>query len=297
MDLKQLRSFVAVADCGSFTRAAEKLYISQPSVSAHVRQLEEELNEQLFLRTTKSLAITARGRELYEYAVHVLGMQERLLSRWAEEETRICIGASTIPSAYLLPELLVNYRAKQPDVTFEICQSDSRGVLNGLLDGRFELGFVGMESADERLVLTPFYRDTMVLITPNNEYFAELRARGADPAEILCTQPVLLREEGSGSRKYTDDFLRAAGVEMAQLSVTARLNDQESVKNLVAGGLGVAVTSEKAAEAACAAGKLIAFPLPGSAARELYLARRRGERCRPQTAHFAEFVTQFYREK
>lgn len=297
MDLKQLRSFVAVADCGSFTRAAEKLYISQPSVSAHVRQLEEELNEQLFLRTTKSLAITARGRELYEYAVHVLGMQERLLSRWAEEETRICIGASTIPSAYLLPELLVGYRAKQPDVTFEICQSDSRGVLNGLLDGRFELGFVGMESADERLALTPFYRDTMVLITPNNEHFAGLRARGADPAEILCSQPVLLREEGSGSRKYTDDFLRAAGVEMAQLSVTARLNDQESVKNLVAGGLGVAVTSEKAAEDACTAGKLIAFPLPGSAARELYLARRRGERCRPQTAHFAEFVTQFYREK
>lgn len=297
MDFKQLRSFVAVADCGSFTRAAGKLYISQPSVSAHVRQLEDELGEQLFVRTTKSLQITARGHELYEYAVHVLAMEDRLLSRWAEEETRICIGASTIPSAYLLPELLVAYRAKQNDVTFDICQGDSRSVLNGLLDGRYELGLVGMESADERLALTPFYRDTMVLITANNDYFAALHERGADASEILCSQPVLLREEGSGSRKSAEEFLRAAGFEPAQLSVTARLNDQESVKNLVAGGLGVAVTSEKAAEDGVKLGRLLCFPLPGSAVRELYLAQRRGERFRPQTEHFAEFVTRFYRDK
>ena len=79
MDFKQLRSFVAVADCGSFTQAAAKLYASQPTVSAHIRQLEEELHETLFLRTTKSLAITPRGRELYDYAVHVLDLQDDAL--------------------------------------------------------------------------------------------------------------------------------------------------------------------------------------------------------------------------
>ena len=80
MDFKQLRSFVAVADCGSFTQAAAKLYASQPTVSAHIRQLEDELHETLFLRTTKSLAITPRGRELYDYAVHVLDLQEQLIA-------------------------------------------------------------------------------------------------------------------------------------------------------------------------------------------------------------------------
>lgn len=80
MDFKQLRSFVAVADCGSFTQAAAQLYTSQPTISAHIRQLEEELQQRLFLRTTKSLSITPHGRELYDYAVQVLSLQDRLLA-------------------------------------------------------------------------------------------------------------------------------------------------------------------------------------------------------------------------
>ena len=108
MDFKQLRSFVAVADCGSFTQAAAKLYASQPTVSAHIRQLEEELHETLFLRTTKSLAITPRGRELYDYAVHVLDLQEQLMRAWAQDERTIRLGASTIPSGRMQLEGIVD---------------------------------------------------------------------------------------------------------------------------------------------------------------------------------------------
>ena len=88
MDFKQLRSFVAVADCGSFTQAAAQLYTSQPTISAHIRQLEEELQQRLFLRTTKSLSITPHGRELYDYAVQVLSLQDRLLAGWRQGEQR-----------------------------------------------------------------------------------------------------------------------------------------------------------------------------------------------------------------
>ena len=88
MDFKQLRSFVAVADCGSFTQAAAQLYTSQPTISAHIRQLEEELQQRLFLRTTKSLSITPHGRELYDYAVQVLSLQDRLLAGWRQGEHR-----------------------------------------------------------------------------------------------------------------------------------------------------------------------------------------------------------------
>ena len=91
MDFKQLRSFVTVADCGSFTQAAVRLYTSQPTVSAHIRQLEDELHETLFLRTTKSLAITARGQELYDYAVHVLELQDQLLDAWARVDDSVGI--------------------------------------------------------------------------------------------------------------------------------------------------------------------------------------------------------------
>ena len=126
MDFKQLRSFVAVVDCGSFTKAAARLYTSQPTVSAHIRQLEDELHERLFLRTTKSLAITPRGRELYEYAAHVLSLQDRLLSSWSEDQHLIRLGSSTIPSAYILPELLPQ---------FDVCHICGKGNLDASLVG------------------------------------------------------------------------------------------------------------------------------------------------------------------
>ena len=118
MDFKQLRSFVAVADCGSFTQAAARLYTSQPTVSSHIRQLEDELHQRLFLRTTKTLSITPHGRELYEYAVQVLSMQEQLFAGWQQDGQLITLGASTIPSAYILPELLPAFRAHCPKASF-----------------------------------------------------------------------------------------------------------------------------------------------------------------------------------
>ena len=144
MDFKQLRSFVTVVELGSFTRAAERLYTSQPTISAHIRALEEELHERLFLRTTKSLEITKRGKELYDYAVHILTLQDKLTASWAQDEKTVRIGASTIPSAYILPEVLPQFRTRHPDSRFVIHQSDSRGVLSGLYSGRFDLQILSL---------------------------------------------------------------------------------------------------------------------------------------------------------
>ena len=174
MDFKQLRSFVAVADCGSFTQAAAKLYASQPTVSAHIRQLEDELHETLFLRTTKSLAITPRGRRLYDYAVHVLDLQEQLMRAWAQDERTIRLGASTIPLSCILPEVLPAFRAQHPEAVFSILQSDSDGVLQQLRAGRFELGFTGAKEEAQDVVFSPFFTDRMVLITPNTPRYQRL---------------------------------------------------------------------------------------------------------------------------
>ena len=295
MDFKQLRSFVAVVECGSFTRAAERLYTSQPTVSAHIRQLEEELHERLFLRTTKSMEITQRGRELYESAEHVLLLQDKLTERWAQDEAVIRLGVSTIPSAYILPEILPRYREEQPDISFVIHQSDSTAVIAGLLDGRFELGLVGMDASDEGIVSIPFYRDNMVLITPNTDHFRTLQSQNVSVEDMLRREPVLMREEGSGSQKCVNAFFRSVKIDPSTLHITAQLNDQESVKTLVAGGLGLAIVSEISAREDCQNGKLLSFPLPnGTATRSLYLAYRKGDYCRPQTKHFMDFVQTFY---
>ena len=260
MDFKQLRSFVTVADCGSFTQAAVRLYTSQPTVSAHIRQLEDELHETLFLRTTKSLAITARGQELYDYAVHVLELQDQLLDAWAQDEHTIRLGASTIPSAYILPEVLPPFRAQHPDAVFSVLQSDSAGVLQQLRTGRFELGFAGAQEQSPELVFLPFFRDRMVLITPNTPHFAKLLQDGTPVRSLLEREPLLLREAGSGSQKCADAFLEEEGLSQRTLHVAARLEDQQSIKNLVAAGLGVSIISGKAAQDDCASGRLLAFP-------------------------------------
>ena len=104
MDFKQLQSFVTVVQEESFTQAASKLFISQSTISTHIRQLETALNTKLILRTTKSLQITPKGRELYEYAQNILELKERMLQACSIESQRIIhLGASTIPSAYIQP--------------------------------------------------------------------------------------------------------------------------------------------------------------------------------------------------
>lgn len=182
MELKQLESFTAVVECESFTRAAEKLFISQPTVSAHVRALEEELHSRLIVRTTKSIQVTPRGRELYECACGMLTLRNRLTERWAKQEEQVVhLGASTIPSAYILPELLPAYRRRQPEIRFDIHQSDSQGVIDGLLRGSFEVGLVGFQGQEPSVEYTPFYRDAMVLITPVTRIFAGYRIGAASP--------------------------------------------------------------------------------------------------------------------
>ena len=107
MEFKQLESFVALVQSHSFTKAAERLYISQPTISTHIRMMEEELHTSLIVRTTKSLEVTPKGWEVYESARNILGIRDELLKSCLEEERKVIrLWASTIPSAYILPQIL-----------------------------------------------------------------------------------------------------------------------------------------------------------------------------------------------
>ena len=156
MELKQLRSFAAVVQQGSFTKAAERLYLSQPTVSSHVQALEEELGRRLLLRTTKSLEVTPIGQEVYRRAVEMLALQRQTTDLCAQDRRRIIrLGASTIPSAYILPQLLPAFGRLHPEVYFTIHQSNSQGVADSLADGLLDVGLIGAGS-DERLTCVPF---------------------------------------------------------------------------------------------------------------------------------------------
>ncbi|MCR4955461.1 MAG: LysR family transcriptional regulator [Lachnospiraceae bacterium] len=302
MELKQLESYVAVVEYGSFTKAAEKLFISQPTISTHIQMLEMELHTKLLNRHTKSIKVTERGKELYECASDILGIRDRLLKSWSDEEKKtIHLGSSTIPSTYILPELLSNYKKKYPDVQFIIHQGDSQEILDGLYSGNYQVGFIGMDVCQDDISCTPFYKDRLILVTPNTEEYAKLKEKYNETQDmeilkdILKNGSVLSRERGSGSKKYADRVLEQLGINDIDLNVIARLNDSEAIKNMVAGGLGVSLISEKAVKDYEERGKIITFELCCTGAeRNLNIVYRRKGICRPYENLFVEYVSNYY---
>lgn len=295
MEFKQLRSFTAVVRYGSFTKAAEHLFLSQPTISSHIRQLEEELGKRLILRTTKSLEVTPKGQEVYEYAVRILELQDRMIESCSVQPQKIIhLGASTIPSAYILPDILPEFGRSFPDVYFAIHQSDSQGIADGLKERLFDVGLVGMEVEDELVECVPFCHDHMVLIAPVTPHFLELKQRGASVRELL-QEPIIMREKGSGSKKTADRFLEHMGLSDENLNIIARINDQEAIKKLVAGGLGVSIISKMAAENYISEKRILCFSLePYTTNRNLYLIYRRNDILKPYIQRFIQFVGKRY---
>ena len=296
MEFKQLESFAAVVRLNSFTKAAESLYISQPTISTHIRALEEELGTRLIMRTTKNIDVTPEGMKLFEYAINILELRDRMLQECSADARQIIhLGASTIPSAYILPEVLPSFGKLYPNAFFIIHQTDSKGVVEGLTDGIYDVGLIGMPCSRETLYSEAFCKDRMVLITPVSEEYLTLYNNGASPEDILRNHPVILREKGSGSKKSADFFLERAGINEETLQVSARVNDPEAIKNLVAGGLGVSIISKRAAGNFLREKRLLSFELPESANdRDLYMVCRREQAERSPVKDFVEFLSRFY---
>ena len=164
MDIRQLEAFVYTVKYQSFSLAAQKLYISQPTVSAHIRSLEEEFHTQLLKRTTKSLSLTPAGTKLYSYATEILTLQQKAIVELANEtKPQLRIGASSVPSLYFLPELLSAYHAVHPDIRVYASCSDSLDVVHKVDDGICDIGLVGTTTSDTSCEFLPFASDELVI--------------------------------------------------------------------------------------------------------------------------------------
>ena len=296
MELKHLLSYATVVRLGSFSRAAEELYIAQPTISLHIRQLEEELGTKLLLRTTKNIEVTEKGREVYECAVNILQLRDRITEKCSDGERRIIrLGASTIPSAYILPEVLPAYVSRHPATYFTIDQGDSRSVTEKLAEGVIDIALIGMKPASSDILAEPFYEDSVVVITPVREPFLSMKENNSATLKKLFEAPVILREEGSGSLKAADTFLRNAGYCEEDLHVAARTNDPEAIKNLVAQGLGISMISSKAAGDYSRENRLLVFSFPEISGRRLfYAASRKHALLSERAADFLRYLRQFY---
>ena len=299
MEFRQLESFCAVVRYQSFTKAAEKLYISQPTISTHIRMLEQEFNSRLIIRTTKNIEITPHGKELFACAQKIFTLKNDLIQKWSEENKKIIrIGASTIPADYILPEVLSLFCQKYPDIQLHIHQNDSGNILQSILSGKFTIGMVGMKSFEKELDFVPFFHDEIVMITPKQEKFLHFSKKAFnqdDLISLLKKETIILREQGSGSKKRLESYFEQINLSEKSLNIIARLNDQESIKKLVASGLGISFISAKAITDA---DNLLTIKLPeNNLTRSLYFAYHKDYILKEHILSFIKFVQKFYAKK
>lgn len=297
MELKQLESYVAVVAYKSFTEAAKKLYISQPTISTHVQALEKELKSKLIIRTTKSIELTKRGKELYECAVKMLDLRDNLLDKWKSADEKIIrLGVSTIPSAYIMPEFLPDFSKVYPDIFFHATQSDSKGIIEGVLEDRMDVGLIGMECGNDLLACIPFCEDELVVITPLTKCFQEIQ-KMEQPLPELLKFPMILREKGSGTKAVSEQFLEKEGISKESIQVVAYMNDTEAIKNSVMAGLGISIVSKKAAEKLIEQKKVLSFEFAKiTSGRKFYIIYRKDYQLKPFINNFINYVQMYYKD-
>ncbi|WP_029505288.1 selenium metabolism-associated LysR family transcriptional regulator [Lachnoclostridium phytofermentans] len=297
MELKQLEAFVNVVELQSFSKAAQKLYLTQPTISSHIVSLEKEFNTKFLERTTKNVQTTVDGERLYEYAKEIMAIKEELYQGFGkerEEEQRIQIAGSTIPSQYILPELIQAFQKQHDKVCFTINQGDSEHVVGEILKHRAVIGFVGIKSKDDRLRYIPFYEDKLVLVTPNEKHYQELLNRNCS-FDDLIKEPIILRENGSGTKKTAEKFLESKKVDIQKLNVVAYINDQEIIKKSVSRGMGITIMSKKAAQDYVEDGKILMYePDEEEVTRKLYIVYAKRKKLDRLAKKFIEFCCQFY---
>ena len=265
MNLKQLEAFVQVSESGSFSKAAKELFLTQPTISAHISSLEKELNVRLFIRNTKEVSLSDDGKDLYRYAKQITDLEKAIEERFYMDSDDgkhfITIAASTIPAQYLLPKVLMCYREHYPKEQIKIIETDSSEVVTQVVDHMVDVGFTGTVLEKKHCKYIPFYKDELAVITPDTPEYRILKEQNRDDINWIRRKPLILREEGSGTRKEAEKQLKNAGISMETLDIVASIANQETIKKSVKQGMGITILSRLAAEDEEG---LLIFPIPGA---------------------------------
>ena len=249
LDLWQLEIFCAVAELKSFSRAAEALFVSQPTVTSHISALEKRLGVKLFDRTTRKVTLTPAGKLLYRHAKALLAEHEAAMQELSKFQGglrgRLVFGSSTIPAHYLLPSLMAKFCREFPETQLLMRVGSSGEVLDSVLNGELEMGVIGFRPDEPQIRTIPLWNDEVVLIVPPEHEWSE---RTFVPIAELTNQPFVFREEGSGTRKTFEQFLLKHKISPRQLRIVAEVGSTEAVKQFVAAGGGVGFVSVRAVD-------------------------------------------------
>jgi len=293
--LRQLEVFLAVAREKSFSRAARRIHSSQPTLSEHVAELERELGKRLFFRRGREVTMTEAGRVFEHYAAGAVAAVEGARQALADLEGlahgSLLIGASTTPGLYVMPGIVAAFRARHPGVELKLQIANSQIIEGRVKERELDLGVVGGHNVGPgEECLAAGILDELVLVVPPGHAWAKRREI---PAAALADQPLLMREEGSATRRVTERALQQAGI---RFQTAMELDHTEAIKQGVMAGLGVALVSIYAVRGETATGRLRALRLRGiRVQRHFHVIHHEARRITASARAFMEMLEQVAR--
>ncbi len=259
---RRLQVFNAVVKYGSFTRAAERLFMTQPAVTFQIKQLEEHFNTRLLERGHGYATLTPAGEIVHNYAEKILGLNEEMEARVSELTDELSgtlnIGTSTTIAAYWLPKILEGFKRDYPRVIPRVSVGNSSTVAGRVANRDLDLGLIEIVTDDPSLERRGAAQDElMVICSPRHPLARETTLTAAK----LLPHPFITREPGNAIRELADQYFEAAGISMDEVTIAAELGSLAAVKQLAAEGFGFGIASHAAIQRDIGEGRIAAVPL------------------------------------
>jgi DNA-binding transcriptional LysR family regulator len=292
MDLWQLNIFTKVVEMKSFSKAGENIHLSQPTVSSHIKDLEDHFECRLIDRMGKEALPTKAGELLYGYARKLLALKDETETALAQFKGKtkghLIIGGSTIPGGYILPQIIGRFLALYPEVTLSLEIGDTDQIIHDILDGRIEIGLVGARDSHKNLVQKAVITDSMCLVIPGNHKW---KNRKSVSPEMLIDEPFIAREHGSGTLKSLIENMEKAGFDFSRLKIVATMGNTAALRQGIKSGIGVSILSPRAVEDDLKNGSLKALSIEGiDLTRNFYLTTHKSRSLSPLSSSFEEFL-------
>lgn len=249
IDFRHLETFCRVVSLKSFSKAAEDLFLTQPTVSGHILAIEKSLAIRLFDRTGREVRLTKAGEIFYGFASKILNSRKELINALSEFSQAIrgelSLGASTIPGEYLLPKLMGDFKKEHPHLAISLRIADTREIVQYVLEGIVEFGLTGAKVNHPALHYEKYTEDEIIVVSPLNHPLS--RKKRAEMEDLL-REPWIIREQGSGTQMAVEKVLRDKGKSLKQFRVAIEMGSTSSLKEGVKAGLGLAFISKRAAD-------------------------------------------------
>ncbi|MBN1830369.1 MAG: LysR family transcriptional regulator [Deltaproteobacteria bacterium] len=272
--MQQIEALKELVEAGSFTRAATNMFITQPTLTKQMKNLEDTVKTKIINRRHTGITLTPEGKILYDYARRILRLRdearEKVLSLQNHDSGHILISASSIPATYILPPILGQLKKQYPDIRTHLRMTDSEDTYQTILDDLAEIGFVGKEIVDRRLVVVTLWKDRLVLAVPAGHPWYQ---REAVTLREVEEEPFIMREMGSGTREVMEQFFqKEKGHYGPNFNVVCEIGSSEAVKEAISAGIGISLLSIHALKRELSQGHFREVPIEGcSIERNFYM--------------------------